>query len=696
MSNRPDAAGNDRRLYFGDNLEILRGNAIRDGSIDLIYLDPPFNSQAEYNVLFKRPGDDATSAQAGAFLDTWTWGEEAELSYDEIMKLGGGTAKFIDALRAALGKSDMMAYLVMMAVRLQALRDKLKSTGSLYLHCDPTASHYLKVILDGTFGPENFRNEIIWKRTGAHSAAKRWADVHDVILFYSQSRTYTWNKVFTPYDEAYLSRFKRTLPDGRRWYDDNLTAPGVRHGASGTEWKGFNPTDKGNHWKVSASTVVELLGEEAASKLSTIEKLNVLDEHGLIYWPDDGGFPRFKRLVGQGMPLQDVVTDIAPLNSQASERLGYPTQKPLTLLDRIIRSSSNEGETVFDPFCGCGTTIDAAQRAGRKWIGIDIAIHAIKVIEARLAEQFPGLSYGVEGIPRDFASAVRLAEADKYQFQWWANYLFNPHALREQKKGMDRGVDGDLFFPNGPGRPWGRMLTSVKGGENVGPSMVRDFARVIDREQAELGLFICLRKPTKEMQREAISAGFADTVHGSIPKLQIVAIEDWFLGKMPKLPPLEHLPSAAFATPKRRGMAPQRPDQKQPQLPLSYIGGKGKLSSMVHLNRNVVHVAELKPAPAPSSPISPPVKAIVASPRRRLRDVRKEPELLLPISGPTKDLPLDEPLLIADRRPPARLSRRKSELGALHQPLVTEHRPLTGLADPKAEFHVKRPKRGRR
>jgi site-specific DNA-methyltransferase (adenine-specific) len=288
-----------------------------------------------------------------------------------------------------------------------------------------------------------------------------------------------------------------------------------------------------------------------------------------------------------GIPLQDVITDIPPINSQAQERIGYPTQKPLDLLKRIVEASTRPGDFVLDPFCGCGTTIEAAEQLGRKWIGIDIAIHAIKVIESRLS----GASYKVEGIPRDFGSAVALAEKDKYQFQWWANYLFNPHALREQKRGADQGVDGELFFPNGPGRPWGRMLTSVKGGakENIGVKDVRDFGRVLEREKAEMGLFICLYPPTRPMMTEAATMGYADTVHGDIPRLQIVAIEEWFRGKFPKLPPLEHLPSAAFTTTRRRAarMTATASAPSYPELPLVYQGGKS--TGPVHLNRNMVY-----------------------------------------------------------------------------------------------------------
>lgn len=565
------------KLFFGDNLEILRGSEIPDRSVDLIYLDPPFNSQAQYNVLFRSPRDTA-SAQAGAFLDTWAWGEEAEWCYRESMKLGGGVARYVDALRVAIGESDMMAYLVMMAVRLSALREKLKPAGSLYLHCDPTASHYLKIILDAIFSPENFRNEIVWKRTTTHSDSKTWSRVSDTILFFSNGKTFTWNTPREPHSAEYIAdKYNNDDGDGRRYMLDNMTSPNPRPNMM-YEWRGFPFPEKG--WRYSKSTMTKLDGE------------------GRIWYPrfkdgkvDISKRPRLKRYLDEmpGGVMGNVWTDIHPVNSQAKERLGYPTQKPIALLDRIIRASSKEGDVVLDPFCGCGTTIEAAQRANRQWIGIDIAIHAVKVIEARLQEGFGSTAkYQIEGIPRDFESAKRLAEQNKYQFQWWANYLFNPHAIRELKKGADRGIDGELFFPNGPGRQWGRMLTSVKGGENLGPAMVRDFAGVLQREKAEMGLFICLNSPTREMSREASVAGIADTVHGDIPKLQIVSIKDWFEGKnMPKLPPLEHLPSAAFASSRRRPTSRGvLADPMQPELPLSFIGGKK--GAVVHFNLRMV------------------------------------------------------------------------------------------------------------
>jgi adenine specific DNA methylase Mod len=312
-------------LYYGDNLTILR-EQLKDESVDLIYLDPPFNSQANYNVLFKAPSGAESHAQVEAFEDTWHWGESAEHAFDEVMKSGNtDVSEMLRAMRDFLKENDMMAYVTMMAVRLLELRRVLKSTGSLYLHCDPTASHYLKILLDSIFGVTNYRNEVIWKRTTAHSASVRWADVHDVILFYTMSNEFTWNTILTKYDQTYAIRYKNRDNKGGLWSDDNLTAPGVRHGDSGASWKGYNPTDRGSHWKVSNVAVNSLVGEERAKLLSTTEKLDLLDAHDLIHWPRSKGFPRFKRYLGNGMRAQDIIFDIPPLNSQAQERLGYPT-----------------------------------------------------------------------------------------------------------------------------------------------------------------------------------------------------------------------------------------------------------------------------------------------------------------------------------------------------------------------------------
>jgi site-specific DNA-methyltransferase (adenine-specific) len=567
-------------LYFGDNLDVLH-EYVADESVDLIYLDPPFNSQAQYNVLFQTPKKDVESAQAQAFRDTWTWNEETEWAFKKVMETGGGTARFIEALRGALGESDMMAYLVMMAVRLEALHRKLKPTGSLFLHCDQTASHYLKVVLDGIFGPRRFLNEILWKRRVGMSSAvhdsNRFGVMTDTILLYAKGPENKFHPQYNLDDPDYQRYIEErfTYKDeatGRLFQPTSLVNPAYRPNLI-YDYKGYKPAPNG--WMI------------------TKEKMELWDSEGRLYFPKDkNGRIRRKSFADElrGMPIQNLWTDIPEINSQAQERLGYPTQKPLALLERIIASASDEGDLVLDPFCGCGTTIEAAEKSKRRWIGIDVAVHAVKVIEARLAdlEEKTGrpVIYHSEGMPRDFESAIRLAEKDKYQFQWWANYLFNPHAIREQKKGADRGIDGELFFPNGPGRAWGRMLTSVKGGQNIGPNDVRAFAHVIDREKAQMGLFICLNRPTREMIREAAGTKFADTVHGDIPKLQIVAIEDWFKGKLPLLPPLEHLPSAVFSARRRHAAIAKRADPDQPELPFSFVGGKQDVER--HLNLRMV------------------------------------------------------------------------------------------------------------
>jgi DNA modification methylase len=522
-------------LYYGDNLHVLREH-IKDESVDLVYLDPPFNSNANYNVLFKAPGGEQSQAQIEAFEDTWHWNDVAELAFDEVMQSGNSNAAdMLRAMRSFLGQNDMMAYLAMMAVRLIELHRVLKKTGSLYLHCDPTASHYLKILLDAVFGPTNFRNEIAWKRTSAHSSAKRWGDVHDILLFYSKSNEYQWNRVTTPYDEEYLKRYKKVDEKGRPWADYDLTAPGTRNGFSGSVWRGFDPTQKGLHWKISDKAVIEIIGAEDASSLNTVEKLEVLEQASRIHWPKSGGFPRFKRFIGDGITIQDIVTDIQPLNSQAQERLGYPTQKPVALLERILAASSNEGDVVLDPFCGCGTTVHAAQKLGRQWIGIDVTHLAISLIEKRLKDAFPGIAMEVHGTPKDESGARDLALRDKYQFQWWAVSLVDAVPFAGKKKGADGGIDGLIYFKP-DGKTTERAIVSVKGGDNVSVAMVRDLKGVLDREKAPMGIFLSLVEPTKPMIAEAAAAGLYETAHGKFPKVQIITVAELFAGKRPHIP----------------------------------------------------------------------------------------------------------------------------------------------------------------
>ena len=546
-------------LFYGDNLDILR-RYIADESVDLVYLDPPFNSNATYNVLFRAPGGEASQAQIEAFDDTWHWNDKAEKAFDEVMTSGNtDAAEMLRAMRSFLKENDMMAYLTMMAVRLLELHRVLKPTGSLYLHCDPTASHYLKVMLDSVFGKENYRSEIIWKRTAAHSSANRWADVHDTILFYAKSNNYSWNKVFTPYDEKYKERYKNRDADGRLWSDDNLSAPGVRRGDSGEIWRGFDPTAKGVHWKISNAAVSEIVGDEAAANLSTLEKLDVLDRHGLIHWPRSGGFPRFKRVLGAGLLAQDVIADIFPLNSQAQERLGYPTQKPLALLERIIAASSNPGDIVLDPFCGCGTTVHAAQKLGRRWIGIDVTHLAIGLIRRRLIDAFPQVQFETHGVPKDAQGAHELASADKHQFQLWACSMVDAQPFKGGRKGADGGVDGYIYFKP-DGKATEKAIVSVKGGGNVGVGMIRDLIATVDREKAKVGILLSLEDPTTTMRREASAAGLYKTdMHGDFPKIQILTVEDMFEGKRPQLPWID---ASVFRKAKRENT------EQQPKLDL--------------------------------------------------------------------------------------------------------------------------------
>jgi adenine specific DNA methylase Mod len=523
-------------LYYGDNLHVLRNN-IADASVDLVYLDPPFNSNANYNVLFKSPEGAQSHAQIEAFEDTWHWTADAEQAFDEVMQSGhGNAAEMLRAMRSFLGENDMMAYLTMMAVRLIELHRVLKDTGSLYLHCDPTASHYLKIILDGIFGKENFGSEVIWKRTSAHNSAKRWGPIHDVILFATKSSKYTWNKVHQSYDDSYLEKSYRFVDEnGNRFTVGDLTGAGIRSGESGKAWKKTDPTSKGRHWAVPRNVP----GLEDMPS-SILEALDFLDAKGRIYWPPSGGTPRFKRFLNdmRGVQIQDVIEDIPALSAQAKERLGYPTQKPVALMERILSASSNEGDVVLDPFCGCGTTIHAAQKLNRHWIGIDITHLSVSLIEKRLRDAFPAVKFEVHGTPKDVAGAFALAEADKYQFQWWAVSLVNAVPFGGKKKGADGGIDGHIYFKP-DGKTTEKAIVSVKGGLNVSVPMIRDLAHVVDREKAKIGVFITLAEPTAPMKTEAIKAGYYETEQGKFPKLQILTIEELFAGKKPLMPWLD-------------------------------------------------------------------------------------------------------------------------------------------------------------
>ncbi|MFI5259532.1 MAG: DNA methyltransferase [Candidatus Limnocylindrales bacterium] len=501
-------AGDLNTLYYGDNLDVLRRH-VHDDSVDLVYLDPPFNSNASYNVLFADHGTKA-AAQIRAFGDTWEWTNEAAQTYEETVEQGGEVAKALIAFRTLLGSSDMLAYLSMMAPRLVELRRALKASGSLYLHCDPTAHAYLKVLLDAVFSPENFLSEVAWQRTGTHSSAKRWGPVHDVLLYYAKvAGKHTWNRVYVPLGEEHRRRHYRADQAGRSFTHGELTAPGVRHGRSGDVWRGHDVSAIGRHWT------------------TTVDRLDELDAEGRIYWPKEGGWPRFIRFEdeGKGRALGDVWTDIPPINMMARERLGYPTQKPIALLERIIEASSNPGDVVLDPFCGCGTTIDAAQALDRKWIGIDITHLAIGLIKHRLLDRYdtPILgTYRVVGEPTTADGAAQLARDDPFQFQAWALGLVGARVAGSDKKGGDKGIDGRLYFHDSPGGDTRQIIFSVKAGEHLFPAFVQQLHGVIEANKAEIGVLITFADPTPGMRSEAANVGFyTSPLGGRFPRLQI-------------------------------------------------------------------------------------------------------------------------------------------------------------------------------
>ena len=544
----------DGTLYYGDNLEVLK-RYVKDESVDLTYLDPPFKSDQNYNVLFQERNGSQAAAQIKAFHDTWQWDQKAAMTFYDVVQAGGRTADAMVAFEKFLGHNDMLAYLSMMAPRLVEIRRVLRDSGSIYLHCDPTASHYLKMLMDAVFLPQHFRNEISWKRTHSHGGANRYGPVHDIILFYTKSDDYVWNPQYLPYSSDYVEDFFRFEdPDGRSYRATILTGSGIRHGLSGKPWRGINPTKSGRHWAIP-SYVRPLLGDIDSSDVQAA--LDKLDDIKRILWTKKkGGVPSFKQYMDdmEGVQLQDFWSDIPPISSQAKERLGYPTQKPEPLLDRIINSSSKEGQVVLDPFCGCGTTIASAQRLKRRWIGIDITHLAITLMKHRLRAGFGNtISYKVIGEPVSLPDAEALAKQDPYQFQWWALGLVGARPV-EQKKGADKGIDGRLyFFIDKKTTKSEQIIFSVKSG-HVNAAQVRDLRGVVEREKAAIGVFITLEPPTEPMRSEAASAGiYVSSELGSkkYPRIQIFTIADLVDGRKINYPVAATAVSVTFKEPPR-------------------------------------------------------------------------------------------------------------------------------------------------
>jgi site-specific DNA-methyltransferase (adenine-specific) len=504
-------------LCWGDNLDVLR-KYVPDESVDLIYLDPPFNSKASYNVLYAEKDGSAAAAQIKAFGDTWHWDRASAAAYREVVERGAPLSLAMQAFRTFLGDNDVLAYLSMMALRLVELHRVLKPAGSIYLHCDPTAGHYLKLLMDAVFGPRRFLNEITWKRTTAHNDPHRYGRIQDRLLYYSKSSTKTFNRVPGTHSDAQLARYKYE-DEGGLYRAENLTAPDYSPNRSFV-WRGVHP-GRNRHWGMP------------------LEELERLYAEGRILLRRDGK-PRKDGLKvylseAEAPSLQDIWTDIT-LAPTTGERLGYPTQKPEALLERIILVSSNSGEVVLDPFCGCGTAVAVAQRLGRNWIGIDITNLALGVIKYRFSRDFPeGVDFEPIGEPVTVPDAEALAAEDPYQFQWWALSLLNIDPLT-RKKGADRGVDGRLFFHDGEEGETRQAIISVKSGR-TNSGAVRDLRGVMEREQAAMGLFVTLREPTQAMRREAASAGFYESsARRFYPRLQILTVENLLNGKAGERP----------------------------------------------------------------------------------------------------------------------------------------------------------------
>lgn len=529
------------KLYLGDNLDILR-KYVSDESVDLIYLDPPFNSNTTYNVLFQEKSGEKSAAQITAFEDTWHWGQESEYAYREIVRESPKKlADLIQAFRMFLGQNDMMAYLTMMAQRMSELYRVLKPTGSIYLHCDPTANHYLKLLMDAVFDFSNYRNEIVWKRkTGRGETShksNRFGVCTDIILFYSKTTNYYFESQYNfdakGYDE-YIRKFYRFVDDGRIYRIADLSSPSPRPNLM-YEYKEYKPPKNG--WAISR------------------EKMERWDKEGRLHFPKDpNGRIQRKRFLDElkGKPVQNLWDDIEMISSQSAERLGYPTQKPETLLERIIKTSSKEDDLILDPFCGCGTTIAVAERLSRRWMGIDITHLAITLMRHRLNNAFgKELSpYVIIGQPKDLESARVLAQESehegRYQFEWWALGLVDARPAHDKKKGADKGIDGYInFFDDNSGKA--KSITAQVKSGHVSVTHIRDLKGVLEREKSQIGVYITLEEPTKPMREEATSAGFYEPEHwpgNYYPRIQILTIKDLLEGKQVEYP--RHAPVATF------------------------------------------------------------------------------------------------------------------------------------------------------
>lgn len=482
-------------LYCDDNLARMR--TLPDESVDLIYLDPPFFSNRVYEII---------------------WGDEAEVRSFEDRWEGG-----------------IQLYVGWMRDRMIEIWRLLKPTGSLYLHCDPHASHYLKVMMDEVCGGSSFRSEVIWKRTNSHNSARRWGPQHDTILFYTKGEKYTWNKLFQAYDASYVSN-KFTQQDSRGLFQPvSLTGPGKRRGDSGLPWRGVDPTDGGRHWQPPTMLYdyyTELTGQSLAH-LSMQERLDHADAAGLIYWPTKrDGLPRFKQYlhISPGVPLQDIILDIDALNSRAAERLGYPTQKPEALLERIILASSNKGDVILDPFCGCGTTVTVAEKTEREWVGIDISPTAVNIMDRRI-KRIPGAqSPKLIGLPSTVESLRKL---NHFEFQNWVIQQF--YGVGSPRKTGDMGIDGYTFLTRDP--------IQVKQSERVGRNVVDNFETAVRRDRSSTGWIVAFSF-TRGAYEEAARARWHDKLD-----IKLVTVDELLKPKALRKGPLWPEPATVTEIP---------------------------------------------------------------------------------------------------------------------------------------------------
>ena len=537
------------RLYYGDCLTVMQ-REMKSNSVDLIYLDPPFNSNRTYNAIYKDETGRPLPDQIEAFCDLWTLDPQREQSIRGLPKfmiehgIDDSVVKFwkvwMEALRGTNKK--LLAYLSYMVERLVQMKIILRPTGSIYLHCDPTYSHYIKVIMDGIFGEENYRAEIIWKRHNAHND-KLYGTIHDTIFYYSYGEKTIPDEVLMPLTDDRIEDFDGCDEHGK-YEKGDLKGSGASKGESGQPWCEIDPGHR--HWAPprvgSPGRYAEYIVENFIPNYGEIEgvhaRLDALNEAGLIIWPEKGKVPRLKRYLrpDAGMPPQSIWNDIGKASGDEDE--GYDTQKPIALLDRIIKASSKKGDTVFDPFCGCATTLVAAQNLGRKWIGIDIAIHAItRLSTVRLKEKcglVEGRDYQITGIPRTIEGATDLWERDPYHFQQWA--LEEVDGFPTAQRSHDGGVDGRIYFPDGSeSNELKAMKISVKGGKTVKTDDLRALAGIIDEEDYPMGGLITRKTLGRIQKRNFLdfcrSRGEVEIAGISYPRLQILCIEEILEGK---------------------------------------------------------------------------------------------------------------------------------------------------------------------